>query len=127
MDSDKLFKAYLETWPDDWVTWPAKGRANLQEFYSEGSSKALMDDLLSYIMVEIRTENLEGREPALSCSEWLQRYFHTVRGRSLVKRANIARHEPFMVTTAFNIEPLKGLMDGFLEYVIEKEIRPCLK
>lgn len=123
MDSDKLFKAYLETWPDDWVTWPAKGRANLQEFYSEGSSKALMDDLLSYI----RAEYIGGHESALSCSEWLQRYFHTVRGRSLVKRANIARHEPFMVTTAFNIEPLKGLMDGFLEYIIEKEIRPYLK
>jgi len=123
MDSDKLFKAYLETWPDDWVTWPAKGRAKLQEFYSEGSSKELMDDLLSYI----RAEYIEGHKTAFSCSEWLTQYFHTVRGRSLVKRANIARHEPFMITTAFNIEPLKGLMDGFLEYVIEKEIRPCLK
>jgi hypothetical protein len=123
MDSDKLFKAYLATWPDNWITWPVGGKAKMQDFFADDSSKALMDDLLSYVMAEY----LEGHRSPFCCSEWLTQYFHTVRGRNLVKRAKIARHEPLMVTTAFNIEPLKGLMDGFLEYVIEKEIRPCLK
>jgi hypothetical protein len=125
MDSHKLFQKYLdEEIPLPWILWPEKGKAKMRMFFQEGTTKALMDDLLWYIKEDTLTER---RAKGFSCSEWLQTYFKTVRGRELVKRVGIARHEPLLFTTASGIEPLKGLLDGFIMFVMEKEIVPCLK
>lgn len=131
MDADKLFRAYLDTWPDAWIMWPegknGQGKDKMKSLFAiEGddplSSHFAFNDILEFIKDDCILEN---KVRPLSSSEWLQAYFKTVRGRTLTK-AHMQRHEPLMAVTMFNTPPFKALMDGFFEYVIEKEIKPCL-
>jgi hypothetical protein len=117
MDSDKVFKKYLGTWPDAWIMWPTKGQEGVRNFFYSNPEdpfvgKAVFDDFLDYVK-----EECTGKD-TLSCSEWLQRYFQTVRGRAHAKKY-LARHEPMLAMTSFNVKPLKDLMDGFIKYFIE--------
>jgi hypothetical protein len=124
MDAHALFQKYLDKEiPLPWILWPDKGKEKMRQFFSEGSTKALFDDLLWYIKEDTITER---RARGLSCSEWLRAYFHTVRGRNLAKK-HLACHEPILITTAAEIEPFKALMDGFIFFVMKEEILPCMK
>lgn len=128
MDSDKLFREYLETWPDVWITWPEKGREAMKSFWTpqdgdDHSTHHFGNALLAYIKAESINDN---KIRPLSCSEWMQAYFKTVQGRNFAK-AHMARHEPMLAWVSFNTPPLKDIMDGFIIYVIDNEVRPCLK
>lgn len=117
MDSDRVFKKYLGTWPDAWITWPEKGKDKTINFFWSNPEdpfigKTVFDDFLEYI-----NETYTGKETFTS-SEWLGKYFKTVRGREHAKKY-LARHEPMLVTVSFNVPPLKDLMDGFIKYFIE--------
>lgn len=117
MDSDAVFKKYCGTWPDALIMWPTKGQGKVINFFWSNPEdpfvgKAVFDDFLDYVKLECT-----GKD-SLSCSEWLQRYFQTVRGREHVKKY-LARHEAMLAMTAFNVKPLKDLMDGFIVYVIQ--------
>lgn len=129
MDSDKVFKKYLGTWPDAWIMWPEKGKDKVINFFWSNPEdpfvgKAVFDDFLDFVIGQ--SEGGIGIDPlSLSSSEWLQRYFQTVRGREHAKKY-LARHEPMLAMTSFNIKPLKDLMDGFIKYVIEnREVLSC--
>jgi hypothetical protein len=128
MDTHIIFQRYLCTIPDAWIAWPEKGKAKLQDFFypdleSPNSAHYFFDDLFDYIKEETLTEK---RALGYSASEWIDKYFHTVRGREM-RKAHMARHEPHLAYVAFNIEPLKSLMDGFILYVISEEVLPCMK
>lgn len=117
MDSDAVFKKYCGTWPDALIMWPTKGQSKVINFFWSNPEdpflgKAVFDDFLDFIN-ETYTEKED-----LSSSEWLQRYFQTVRGREHAKKF-LARHEPMLAMTSFNVKPLKDLMDGFIKYFIE--------
>lgn len=117
MDADFAFKKYLDTWPDAWITWPTKGQAKMRNFFWSDPNdpfegKAAFDDFLDFVNEEC-TGNVD-----LSCSDWLIKYFITVRGRDHAKKY-LAKHEPLLAMTSFNIKPLKDLMDGFIKYFIE--------
>jgi hypothetical protein len=129
MDSDKVFKKYLGTWPDAWIMWPKKGQDKVKDFFWSNPEdpfvgKAVFDDFLDYVKEEWDKKESVALDPEqndpglLSCSEWLQRYFQTVRGREHAKKY-LARHEPMLAMTSFNVKPLKDLMDGFIKYFIE--------
>lgn len=121
MDSDTVFKKYLGTWPDAFIMWPTKGQEKVKNFFWSDPNdpyvgKEVFDDFLDYIK-----EECTGREinsAALTASEWLMKYFRTVRGRIKAKKY-MARHEPMLAITGFGVVPLKDLMDGFIKYVIE--------
>jgi hypothetical protein len=127
MDAHILFNKYLLTYPDQWIMWPEKGKDKLQDFFypeenNPISPHIVFNDLLDYIKEETQKNRVcEG----LSASEWLHKYFHSVRGREMAKK-HLQRHEPMMAWVTFNIEPLKGLMDGFILYVIAEEVLPCM-
>lgn len=132
MDADRLFKAYLETWPDAWIMWPegknGQGKEKMKNLFSIEKDDPLsphfiFNDLFNFIKGEI----VQRKEaPAFCSSEWLAMYFKTVRGRTMIKD-HMQRHEPSMAIVMFNTPPFKALMDGFFEWVIETEVRPCLK
>jgi len=129
MDSDRVFKKYLETWPDARITWPKKGQEKIKNFfYSDPQDpfkgKEVFDDFLDFINVEWTIKESKALDPEqndpglLSCSEWLQKYFNMVRGRTMAKK-HLARHEPNLAIVSFNVPPLKELMDGYIKYFIE--------
>ena len=128
MDSDILFREYLKTWPDVWISWPDKGRKAMESFWGQNpddnhSTYHFGNILLQFIKDECLKDN---RVRPLSCSEWVQGFFHTAKGRDFAKK-HMARHEPMLAWVSFNVPPLKDIMDGWINYVIDKEIRPCLK
>lgn len=127
MNSDETFKKYLDTWPDEFIMWPKKGQEKTRDFFKpeEGdqySTHYLFDDLLDYIK---ETCIEEKRIPEFCCSEWLIKYFKTVRGRNLAMN-HLQRHERILAEVAFNTPPLKGLFDGFILWFTETEVKPCL-
>jgi len=132
MDSDKLFREYLETWPDAWIMWPegknGKGKDKMKTLFAKEGDDPLsphftFNDILDYVKEECIREKIIYQ---FTSSEWLQKYFTTVRGRTMAK-AHMKRHEPNMAIVMFNTPPFKALMDGFFQWVIDKEVRPCLK
>lgn len=118
MDSDAIFKKYLGTWPDALIMWPEKGKDNLINFFWSNpddpfEGKVVFDDFLDFVKQETN-----GDPAQFSCSEWLTKYYKTVRGRELAKK-HLARHEPMLSIVSFNVPPLKDMMDGFIKYFIE--------
>jgi hypothetical protein len=127
MDTHLLFNQYLLTYPAPFITWPEKGKEKLMDFFYHQENEPLsphyfMDDLLDFIKEEAQKNKVcEG----LTASQWIDKYFKSSRGREM-KKAHMKYHEPHLAYVAFNIEPLKGLMDGFIMYVISKEVLPCM-
>jgi len=116
MNSDIIFKKYLGTWPYAWIMWPEKGKKGMENFFSqEDALGKLFNDLLSYIKEESTGKEID---PAFfSCTEWVRQYFNTERGRKYTKGV-LNRREKILAEVAFNIDPLKSLLDGFIEYFI---------
>lgn len=112
MDTDKIFREYIAGWPDAFITYPTKGQEKLKAFFTDNESSPVFDDLLDFIK-----EVCEDRGQK-TASEWLMIYFQTSRCRPLVKKC-MGRHEPMLAVTAFGVEPLKGIMDGFFDYFIQ--------
>jgi hypothetical protein len=120
MDADTIFKRYLLTWPDVWIVWP-KNDTKMKEFFAEGSTKALFDDLLDFIKEE---QIGSPHEPGFhSMSEWLVKYFKTVRGKALAKK-ELCFHEPLLIVSWCLAPPIKELMNGFIVYAITTEMKP---
>jgi hypothetical protein len=131
MDADLLFRKYLATWPDAWIMWPdgkdGKGKEKMKSLFAveEGdplSPHFTFNDVLDYIKEESIKEK---RIPPLCSSEWLAKYFKTFRGRKMAHE-HLQRHETTMAIVMFNTPPFKALMDGFFEWVIDTEVKPCL-
>lgn len=121
MDSDRVFKKYLETWPDAWITWPKKGQEKIKNFFHSDPNnrfkgKEVFDDFLDFINIQCTGSQVDYS--ALSCSDWLQKYFKSVRGRELAKK-HLEWHEPRLAIISFNVPPLKEMMDGYIKYFIE--------
>lgn len=127
MNSDNLFKKYLDTWPEAFIMWPTKGQAKTRDFFKpddgdQYSTHYLFDDLLEYIKEECLSQKTLSD---LSCSEWLIIYFKTPRGEDMAN-THLQKHERILAEVAFNTPPLKGLFDGFILWFIDTEVRPCL-
>ena len=61
-----------------------------------------------------------------SASEWVIEYFKTERGRAMAAK-HMHSHEPLLMATIYGTPPMKELMDGFIEWFIFEECKPCLK
>ena len=112
MKTDPIFREYLATWPDAFIIYPTKGQEKLRAFFDDNEASPVFDDLLDFIK-----EECSGEPAQFTASEWLIKYFRTVRARVLVKK-HMARHEPMLAISAFAVEPLKGVMDGFFGFFI---------
>lgn len=75
------------------------------------------NDLLDFIFINSEEEH--------TGSEWVIEYFKTERGRGMAA-THMHSHEPLLMATIFGTPPLKDLMDGFIRWFIEMEVKPCL-
>jgi len=120
MDADKIFRKYLETWPDAFIMWPTKGQDKLRSFFEPDGTRydcaPVFNDMLQYIKEECNGQEVDPK--FYTVSEWILRYFHTVRGKEMAKK-HMHKHEPQLAWVSFNVEPLKAIMDGFFAYFIE--------
>lgn len=121
MDVNKIFRKYLDTWPDAFILWPTKGQDKLRAFFELDPNdrfdcSPVFNDLFDYIKEECAGQTVEPT--FYSASEWILRYFHTVRGKDMGKK-HMHRHEPQLAWVSFGTEPIKALMDGFFAYFIE--------